>query len=148
MKQIMPINFNDLPATNWHRELPADSAVVQELSLQSGLELPEDYLAFLQFSNGGGGNFGVDGGWYYLWPAEEVIQLNRGYEIQQWTPGSFGIGSDGGGEALVFDTCTPQPWKLYKIPFISLAEDAEDEALLVSESFAAFIETIGQSAEG
>lgn len=136
------MDFNDLPETHWHREPPAEPTVVQDLALQSGLELPEDYLAFLHFSNGGEGDLGIDGGWYSLWPAQEVLRLNRDYEIQQWDFGFFGIGSDGGGEALVFDTRTPQPWKLYRIPFASLAED---EALLVAESFAMFIQSSGQA---
>ena len=136
------MNFNDLPAANWHPELPAAPTIIQELRLQSGLDLPTDYLAFLRFSNGGGGNFGIDSGWFWLWPAEEVLQLNRDYEILHWVPGFFGFGSDGGGEALTFDTRTPQPWKIYKIPFVGLEES---EAILIAQSFAAFIETLGQT---
>lgn len=132
------MNFNDLLETNWHRQPPADAAIVQELLIQSELNLPKDYLDYLRFSNGGDGDLGDRVGWCSLWPAEEVIQLNRDYEIQQWVPGFFCIGSDGGGEAFVFDTRTPAPWKLYKIPFVCLAED---EAMFVAESFAAFIGT-------
>ena len=136
------MDFNYLTTTNWHREPPALPDVIAQLLAQSELDLPADYLDFLRFSNGGGGDFGIDSDWYYLWPAEEVLQLNRDYEIQQWVPGFFAIGSDGGGEALVFDTRTSAPWKLYKISFSCLAED---EILLVAESFATFIQTLGQT---
>ena len=136
------MNFNDLPSPNWHREPPADAVIVGELLLQSELQLPEDYLAFLRFSNGGEGDLGDSMGWCSLWPAEEVLQLNRDYEIQQWVPGFFCIGSDGGGEGLCFDTRTSAPWKLYKIPFVSLAES---EAMPLADSFAAFIQALGRT---
>ena len=134
------MNFNELPAENRHKKLSAETNVIQRLLMESELDLPEDYLEFLRLNKGSEDSF--SDGWIYLWPAQEVLQLNRDYEIQQWVPGFFCIGSDGGGEGLCFDTRTPHPWKIYKIPFGSLAES---EAMLLADSFAAFIETLSRT---
>lgn len=61
-----------------HREPAADPGAVAALSAASGIDLPERYLALLLLSNGGGGPLGVEPGWFQLWPAEKVLDLNRG----------------------------------------------------------------------
>ena len=131
------MNPDDLSAQNWHPQPPALALAVQKLRAESGLDLPADYLAFFGQSNGGEGELG--GGWVSLWPVQEVLQLNRDYEIQRWAPGFFGIGSDGGDKALVFDVRAPKPWKIYTMPFGSLVGE---DAVLIAESFALFIEKL------
>ncbi len=46
---------------------------------------------------------GADPGWFQVWPADQVVELNRGYEVCENLPGFFGIGSSGGGELLASD---------------------------------------------
>ena len=134
-------NLKNLLGTSWQPEPPAEPSAIEALPSESGLDLPEDYLQFLRFSNGGEGELGVKPGWFQLWPTEEVIGLNKGYEVQKWVAGFFGFGSNGGGELLAFDTRKPQPWKVYMIPFECLREE---EAVLVADSFASFVKAIGQ----
>lgn len=138
-------DLNDLPRTNWHREPPAEPDAVQTLLLQSGVDLPESYIQFLKFSNGGEGELGVSPGWFALWPAEEVLELNKGFGVQKWLPNFFGFGSNGSGELLAFDTRKTRPWSIYAVPFDVLEEEA---ALVVADSFAVFVEAIGQTASG
>lgn len=135
--------MNDLPnKAHWYPQPPASSEAVEALRTQSGLDLPRAYLAFFEQSNGGDGDLGIAPGWLSLWSIEEVLGLNRDYEVQQWIPGFFGFGTNGGGELLAFDTRTPHPWKIYMIPFVPM--DAND-ALLVAEDFASFAQAIGRS---
>ena len=127
---------------HWYAQPPASPEAIATLRARSGLDLPPAYLAFLERSNGGGGDLGIDSGWVSLWPAEEVVELNRGYEVQQWISDFFGFASNGGGELFAFDTRTPHPWNVYMLPFIPMDED---EAILGADDFATFAQVIGRS---
>ena len=70
MKKIRDIINSD---SLWDRESPASSDLIENLVLESGLQLPEDYLDFLRLSNGGEGELPVDPFWFQIWPAEEVL---------------------------------------------------------------------------
>jgi hypothetical protein len=102
--------------------------------------LPDSYLAFLGFSNGGEGPLAVAPGWFVIWSAEEVLESNQGYQVDKELPGFFGFGSNGGGELFAFDARSPQPWKIVMIPFIPLQERY---AVVVAESFEQFVKAIG-----
>ena len=102
--------------------------------------LPAEYLALLAFSDGAGGMLKVDPGWFQMWLAREVIEMNKGYGVSEFIPGFFGFGSNGSGELLAFDVRTPPPYSIYMIPFIPMEEE---EALFVADDFASFLEMTG-----
>lgn len=124
-----------------HREPPADAGAVAALSVASRAELPEDYLSLLRRSNGGGGPLGVEPGWFQLWPAEEVLSLNRDYQVGKYVPGLLGFGSNGGGELLAFDTRRGPLWKIVMVPFVGMGEG---EIVEVAEDFAKFLQATGR----
>ncbi len=124
-----------------YREPPADPTVIAELSAGSSIALPEEYLALLGFSNGGGGELGVEPGWFQLWPAQEVLTLNRDYGIPGFLPGFFGFGSNGGGELLALDLRSGPPYPVVMVPFIPM--DA-DEAVIIAHDFAEFLHALGR----
>lgn len=124
-----------------YRQPPATPDAVAALSAEAGVELPEEYLSLLLLSNGGGGPLGVEPGWFQLWPVEEVLSLNRGYEVQENVPGLFGFGSNGGGELLAFDTRKGLPWRIVMVPFIPMEVD---EIIEIAEDFAHFLRATGQ----
>jgi hypothetical protein len=128
------------PSAKWDREAPASPEAIRKLVAESKIELPEEYLALLRYSNGGEGELAVEPGWFQLWPAEKVVKLNKGYEVEQNVPGFFGFGSNGGGEMLAFDTREGKPWKVVMIPFIPMM--AED-AIVIAEDIRAFIQAMG-----
>lgn len=82
---------------------PTGPASIHEFQVASGLILPEDYAQFLQEVNGGEGFIGPQA-YLILWPLEELQGLNEAYEVQEYAPGLFLFGSNGGGEAFAFDT--------------------------------------------
>jgi hypothetical protein len=129
------------PSTKWNREPPANAQSIHKLVTESAIELPEEYLALLRYSNGGEGELAIEPGWFQLWPAEKVVEFNRGYEVEQNAPGFFGFGSNGGGEMLAFDTRKGQPWKVAMIPFIPMRTE---EAIEIAGSFRVFIEAMGR----
>lgn len=73
------------------------SVLIRELQL----ELPADYLAFLEKHDGGEGF--VNGQCLIIWRTEDIIRFNREYEVIDYDPDLLLIGSNGGGEAYAFD---------------------------------------------
>ncbi len=124
-----------------HRDPPASPAALRRLSAAAPAELPEEYFALLRFSNGGEGALTVEPGWFQLWPAEQVPELNRGYKLAEFLPGFFGFGSNGGGELLAIDLRDRPPYRVVMVPFISMCEN---QAVTIAESFAKFVSALGK----
>jgi hypothetical protein len=80
-----------------------------------------------------------------LWPAEEVVDYNQGYEVEMNIPGFFGFGSNGGGELFAFDTRQGKPWPVVMVPFIPMIAD---EAIVIADDFAEFVRAIGSRYAG
>ena len=82
-------------------------------------QLPEGFIEFYKESNGGvlsGKNVYVD-----LWPLSEMIDMNKGYEVDKYAPNFFVFGSDGGGTAYGIEKKTAF---IYDMQFIGMPEDA------------------------
>src|SRR5437773_5948579 len=88
------------PTAKWMRRLPASETAIHGLCARCDFSLPQEYLAFLRYSNGGEGFLWIDPGYFQLWSAEEVADYNAGYNVQEFLPGYFAVGSNGGGEML------------------------------------------------
>ena len=100
---------------------PNAPASAQALSLLIALlpnPLPDGYTAFLRRANGGEGFIGER--YVRLWTAEELIDMNRGYNVAQFFPDLFFIGTDGG---------------VFEVPFIGLPCDAR----MIADSFESFL---------
>ena len=132
---------NDL-AADWTRKPPAEEQAIQNLLAGCKQDLPTDYLSFLRLCNGGQGKLSIQPWSFRIWPADELLQANKDYNVQSSIPGFLGFGSSGGGELLAFDTRTAQPWKVYMIPFIVMQEE---DAIEIADSFIAFLEAMGCS---
>ncbi|MBK9208525.1 MAG: SMI1/KNR4 family protein [Anaerolineales bacterium] len=126
---------------NWNKEESAKLEAVQKLVDDAGKELPKDYLDLLLYCNGGEGELGIKPGWFRLWSAEDVIQLNKDYEIEKYIPEFFGFGSSGGGELIAFDMQKDKSWKIVMIPFVSMSPD---EARIIANNFEEFVKAIGR----
>src|SRR5207253_7911892 len=66
----MPEDVDGLLAAIAHRP-PADPGAVKSLVEQAGVELPTEYLEFLESSDGGEGDVGER--WVELWPVGRVL---------------------------------------------------------------------------
>ena len=116
------------PGYRWvSREPPATDADLAQLSAFMGRPLPDDYIAFLRSSNGGG--LWYKDLWYLrLWRAADIPSWSTVYG---YTPdaiaGAVAIADNGGGEAIVFDYGPERPdgdYPLYLINFIDIEWDA------------------------
>jgi hypothetical protein len=93
--------------------------------------LPDGYTAFLRRGDGGEGFIGER--YVRLWRAEELIGTNRGYNVAEFFPDMFFIGTDGAGEAYAFVSGTDGA--LFEVPFIGLPSDAR----MIADSFESFM---------
>ena len=73
-----------------------------------------------------------------LWRAEELIEVNRGYNVAEFFPNLFLIGTDGGGEAYAFDV-SGNDATVFEVPFIAMPSDAR----VLATSFDSFVAALG-----
>jgi hypothetical protein len=115
---------------------PATPSLIQQLESDTGLRLPEEYIDFLQQANGGEGFIGNS--YLILWLAEELLEMNKAYEVEEYDPGLFLFGSDGGGEAYAFDTRMDSK-PIVSVPFVGMELQL---ARFMASNFREFLEKL------
>jgi hypothetical protein len=123
---------------------PASTNAIAAFETGAGFQLPKEYVDFLRMSNGGEGFVGDkpgDRAYIILWPVEELLTLNKAYDVQKYAPGLFLFGSDGGGEAYAFDLRKSSK-PIVRVPFVGMALD---QAIGMGESFLDFLQTLHRS---
>jgi hypothetical protein len=116
---------------------PAGIAVIRQFEAESRVGLPEDYKEFLKQANGGEGFVGD--AYVVLWRVEELLEMNKGYGVDEFAPGLFLFGSDGGGEGFAFDTRSDAK-PIVKADFICM-----EDAVPMASNFKAFLEELFKS---
>jgi SMI1 / KNR4 family (SUKH-1) len=112
---------------------PATQDAIKIFEKASGLELPKDYINFLLKTNGAEGFIGDN--YVIFWAMEELVELNKAYEVDEYKPELLLFGSNGGGEAFAFNKRS-LPMKIVQIPSISI--DLKD-AIQLGYSFYDFL---------
>ncbi|OJW08347.1 MAG: hypothetical protein BGO49_13185 [Planctomycetales bacterium 71-10] len=135
-------NASTFDLEGWYRRPAADPKAITALIASGPIEWPKEYLDLLEISNGGEGPLAVDPGWFSLWTAEEVLQLNLDYQVERGAPGFVGFGSDGGPELLAFNARRGPPYRVVMIPF---GDIAIEEARPVAKDFASFLKAAGRA---
>jgi hypothetical protein len=118
---------------------PSDTAAIRQFETESSFSLPDDYARFLQQTNGGEGFVGK--AYVILWRVEELLEMNKAYQVAEYAPGLFLFGSDGGGEAFAFDTRSDAN-PIVAVPFVGMELKL---ARPVARSFEAFLEELFRS---
>jgi len=77
------------------------------------------------------GELSVDPSWYILWRPEELDELNKDYELEEYAPGFVTFGGNGGGELLVVNSTG----SVFYMPAIGMEPDA---AIPISSSLSEF----------
>jgi hypothetical protein len=125
----------------WTKRPPATEAAIEALAAACEFELPSEYLCFLRYSNGGEGFLCIEPWYFQLWSAEETIEYNRGYNVEEFLPGWFAIGSSGGSEMLAIRKQDGSPCPVYMVPFIPMAES---DAVQIAYDFEMFAMALGR----
>ncbi|QEX18343.1 hypothetical protein FRZ44_36480 [Hypericibacter terrae] len=127
-RKSLLVDFNGNP--------PATPASLRLFEMTAGLALPQDYVDFLRYENGGEGFIGS--AYLILWRVEELLELNRAYQVTDYAPGLLLFGSDGGGEAFAFDRRSDIA-PVVLVPFVGM-----DLKLIrpLASTFTAFLEAM------
>lgn len=95
-------------------------------------KLLDEYKEFLGMYNGGNGSIG-EYSYVQLWTFEDIVELNRNYEVDEFLSGIVLIGSDGGDTAYGIN----EFGKYIEVPFIGMDNDEVQE---IASNFDEFIE--------
>jgi len=112
----------------------ASSNAITDLEQKIGKAFPALYSELMRRTNGVEG-FLSEVNYLLLWNIEQLVELNESYGVQEFAPGLFLIGSNGGDAAYAFDTRS-DPMPVVEVPFIGLSLE---EARQVGTSFEDFI---------
>jgi len=96
---------------------PSNPAPIRQIETASGFRLPDGYAEFVLQTNGGEGVVG--NAYVILWRMEELLEMNKAYQVAEYAPGLFVFGSDGGGEAFAFDTRSAAK-PIVAVPFVGM----------------------------
>jgi hypothetical protein len=121
------------------QEIGATPQELADLQAVLGYALPCDYLIFLAETNGAEWGIHDRGGdCLALWQVSEIVSMNHESQIQRWMPRVLAIGSDGGGDAIVFNQeASPEPnsRSIVRVGFGTLDKDG---MTLLADSFVAW----------
>lgn len=126
---------------SWTRCPPAAGSAIESLAAACDFDLPEEYLTLLRYSNGGEGFLCIEPWYFQLCSAEEVVEYNHGYKVDEFLPGWFAIGSNGGGEMLAIRKRDGSPCPVYMVPFVPMAEI---DAVQIAHDFEMFAMALGR----
>lgn len=121
----------------------ASAEAIAECEKKRQIKLPEDYVQFVKVADGAEG-FINDTAYLALWKIGDLYSLNHSYRVEEYVPGCLLFGSDGGGEALAFDTRVA-PFAVVQIPFIGMEWK---EARVLGRSFSEFLKNLGSRDAG
>ncbi len=80
------------------------------------IELPPDYVAYLEGDGVSEAVTSGDPGYFQLWHPDEIEEMNQKIGVPTYAAGFLGFGSDGGGELLAFD----QSGAVFMLPMIGM----------------------------
>lgn len=93
---------NTDPFVRCQLNAPVGQAAVAQLEQHLGMQLPEEYLRILTYSNGLEGWIS-DKTYLVLWRVEELLRNNESVEAPRLIPGILLIGTAGDGEVIALD---------------------------------------------
>ena len=117
---------------------PVTSKQITAFSIASGLTLPQDYTAFMNKANGGEGLVGPNA-YLILFAVDELVSLNKAYQVEDYVPGLLIFGSDGGGEAFAFNA--RDAMRIVRVPFVGMDPSTVET---LADNFSAFIEYLSR----
>lgn len=108
-----------------HMNQPGNIETLKKVEEYFKVILPKQYIDFMLTANGAEGDVG-DNSYLVLWSAEEIIELNKDYEVNEFAPGLLLFGSNGGMDAYAFDT-RRESLPIIEVPFIGMGlEEVKD----------------------
>ncbi|MGR4866917.1 SMI1/KNR4 family protein [Caulobacter sp. LARHSG274] len=125
--------------SKFHGNAPVSATEIERFEEVTGFELPKGYARFLERSDGGEGFIGPNA-YAIFWRLGELVEMNKAYQVEEYAPGLFIFGSDGGGEAFAFDTRTSTK-PIVSVPFVGMELNL---ANVMAPTFEDFLEELSK----
>ena len=103
--------------SNFLKNPGSDEETINAAYRELGLVPPREYVAAMQFTDGGEGFIGQS--YLRLYSSNRISELNRAYQISVFAQGLVLFGSNGGGEAYCFETRNGDV-EIVQLPFIPM----------------------------
>lgn len=131
--------------SDWYKQAGASAEALEKLRRVCDFELPVPLLELLAYSDGGEGSLPVEPYNFCLDSAETIAQAQIERTYEEFFPGYFVFGSNGGGELIALDTnaTTGMPVVTLDSTNIDLSESRRE----VAGSFEAFLLVVGKEEE-
>lgn len=126
------------PLEQFHGNAPIDPTDIEIFEATAGFRLPTEYRLFLQNHDGGEGFIGPNT-YVILWRLTDLLEMNAAYEVEEYVPGLFFFGSDGGGEAFAFDRT--KEMSIVSVPFVGMEPDL---AKPIATTFSEFVNALAR----
>ena len=126
---------------SWTGNSPADKKALLRLRGSIRAPLPEEYLAFLSFSDGGEGPLGIEPGYIVVNSALEAAENAEAGTFAEFFPGFFVFGGNGAGEAFAFDFRENCNCRVVRFDMTNI--DLDESVVTLADSFASLIPHIG-----
>ncbi len=120
---------------------PASPEALEALRRAAGIDLPDDYLAFLAISNGGEAPLGIEPGYVVIDSAEDATSQKLQRTFEEFFPGFFVFGGNGGGELFAFDHRGSKPWPVVMIDMTNI--DLKESVVRVADDFSQLAQQMG-----
>lgn len=117
---------------SWHKIAATTEGAIKEIEKTLKIDFPDDYKSFLLWSDGGEGEIGDN--YVSVWKVEDIVQLNKDYQIQSYLSDKYlGIGTDGGGTVFGFNLSNNKA--IFKCPLGDLESSSIKTLAPTFESF-------------
>lgn len=110
---------------------------IEEIENIIHFKLPEDYKDYILNYAGFEKSIGEE--YVRLWDFDELIEINKAYEIFDNLPKTLGIGTNGGGEFIALEQMRGNDVRVILSPFIDLDRQYHIE---IGISFSDFLERL------
>lgn len=117
------------------KNIPAKSADIERFLKDISFVPSVDLIEFFKKSNGIMIN--TNSHYLELWKIEEMIEFNKGYDVETYAPDFFIIGTNGGGEGYAIEKATGC---IFEMPFIGMGKE---NAILRAKTFDKFLKSQG-----
>ena len=107
-----------------------DAEAIRRVENDLGFELPAPYKRIFGIADG----FALDDG-LTVYCSEDVVERNKTFEVQKYSPGFVAIGDDGGGRLVMLSVSSPET-KVFVVDQGSLSPEYFE---IVAESFDGWI---------
>ncbi len=125
----------------WFKYPGASPKALDALRAGAGIELPKEYFDLLAFSNGGEGPLSVAPYNFCLDSAEDALKYKVAKTYEEFFPGFFVFGSNGGGEYIAFDVRGGKPWPVVAIDMTNI--NLWESVVFIAKDFRSFLALVG-----